>query len=78
MSRIGNNPIGVPDGVTVDLNENSITVKGKMGELSQEYFGVSIMLENNEIIIKSEKIAKIIPDNILKVLSVFLLGLINS
>ena len=54
MSRIGNNPIGVPDGVTVDLNENSITVKGKMGELSQEYFGVSIMLENNEIIIKRE------------------------
>ena len=37
-----------------------------------------IIPKNNEIIIKSEKIAKIMPDNILRVLSVFLLGLINS
>jgi large subunit ribosomal protein L6 len=54
MSRIGNNPITVPDGVSIDIKENIITVKGKMGELSQEYIDVSILLENNNIIIKRE------------------------
>ena len=52
MSRIGNNPIIVPEGVSVDIKENIITVKGKMGELSQKYIDVSILLENNNIIIK--------------------------
>ena len=33
MSRIGNNPIIVPDGVTIDFNNNVINVKGKLGEL---------------------------------------------
>ncbi len=54
MSRIGNNPITVPEGVSVDIKENIITVKGKMGELSQNYIDVSILLENNNIIIKRE------------------------
>jgi len=54
MSRIGNNPITIPDGVSVDIKENIITVKGKMGELSQKYDDVSVFLENNNIIIKRE------------------------
>jgi len=54
MSRIGNNPIIVPEGVSIDIKENIITVKGKMGELSQKYIDVSILLENNNIIIKRE------------------------
>ncbi|WP_456463309.1 50S ribosomal protein L6 [Lutibacter sp.] len=36
MSRIGNNPITLPEGVTFEINENVVTVKGKLGELSQE------------------------------------------
>ena len=36
MSRIGNNPISIPQGVEVNVNENIVTVKGKLGELSQE------------------------------------------
>lgn len=36
MSRIGRNPIHVPNGVTVTVNGNVVTVKGKLGELSQE------------------------------------------
>ena len=33
MSRIGNNPISVPEDVTVDVTEDVITVKGTLGEL---------------------------------------------
>ena len=36
MSRIGNKPITVPDGVEVTLNENVITVKGPKGTLTRE------------------------------------------
>jgi len=57
MSRIGNNPISVPEGVTVDINDNIITVKGKLGELTQEYSGVIIKLEDNTLTVErnSEK-----------------------
>ena len=36
MSRIGNNPVAIPEGVTVEVKESVITVKGKLGELTQE------------------------------------------
>jgi len=34
MSRIGKNPVEVPDGVTVDIVGKLVTAKGKLGELS--------------------------------------------
>ncbi len=34
MSRIGNQPISVPTGVTVEVNGQAVTVKGAKGELS--------------------------------------------
>ena len=49
MSRIGNNPVSIPEGVTVDVNNNVITVKGKLGELAQEYTGVDIKIEDATI-----------------------------
>ncbi|RKE90940.1 50S ribosomal protein L6 [Ichthyenterobacterium magnum] len=49
MSRIGNNPVGIPEGVTVDVKENVITVKGKLGELTQEYSGVEIKVEDGNV-----------------------------
>ena len=36
MSRIGKSPIALPQGVEVKVNENVVTVKGKLGELTQE------------------------------------------
>ena len=36
MSRIGNKPITVPDGVEVTLNGNHITVKGPKGTLEKD------------------------------------------
>lgn len=49
MSRIGNNPITIPEGVTVDIAESVITVKGKLGELTQAYDAVSFKLEENSL-----------------------------
>ena len=49
MSRVGNNPVAIPDGVTVDIQTDKVIVKGKLGELEQPYDGVSF--EENEGII---------------------------
>jgi large subunit ribosomal protein L6 len=57
MSRIGNNPITIPEGVTVDIQPTQIHVKGKLGELTQEYSEVEIKIDDNIITIlrSSEK-----------------------
>lgn len=49
MSRIGKNPITVPEGVTVEIKDNTITAKGKLGELTQEYSEIEIKLEDGTI-----------------------------
>ena len=49
MSRIGINPISIPEGVTVNVENNVITVKGKLGELSQTFEGVSIKEEDGTL-----------------------------
>ncbi len=54
MSRIGKNPIIIPEGVSVEISESVITVKGKLGEISQEYSNVEIS-ENGGILSLSRK-----------------------
>lgn len=49
MSRIGNNPVAIPEGVTIDVKDNLITVKGKLGELSQEFADVEITIEDGHV-----------------------------
>jgi len=51
MSRIGNNPIAIPEGVTVEVKDNVLTVKGKLGELTQEFSGVSIKVEEGNVLV---------------------------
>ena len=51
MSRIGNNPVAIPEGVTVDVKDNVVTVKGKLGELTQNYSNVSIKVEDGNILV---------------------------
>ncbi len=34
MSRIGKNPVAIPEGVTVDLAGQMLTAKGRLGTLS--------------------------------------------
>ncbi len=49
MSRIGNSPIAIPDGVTIDVQDNVVTVKGKLGELTQEFSGVELKEEDGQL-----------------------------
>ena len=49
MSRIGNSPISVPEGVDIDIKPSLVTVKGKLGELTQRYSDVEIKMEENTI-----------------------------
>lgn len=57
MSRIGNSPITIPENVTVDVKDNVVTVKGKLGELKQEFSDVTVKIEDGEVIVErpSEK-----------------------
>ncbi|WP_223032969.1 MULTISPECIES: 50S ribosomal protein L6 [Hanstruepera] len=52
MSRIGNNPVAIPEGVTVEVNDNIVTVKGKLGELTQEFSNVSIKVEEGNVLVE--------------------------
>ncbi len=52
MSRIGNSPIAIPDGVTIDIKGDEVTVKGKLGELSQEVSGVSVKIDEGKVIVE--------------------------
>ncbi len=52
MSRIGNNPVAIPSGVTVNIDENFITVKGKLGELKQEFSHVTIKVEEGNVYVE--------------------------
>ena len=47
MSRIGNKPVVIPAGVTLDLKDNTVTVKGPKGELTYT-FNQNISLEQRE------------------------------
>jgi large subunit ribosomal protein L6 len=58
MSRIGNNPVAIPQGVTVTVNDNVITVKGKLGELTQEFADVSVKVEDDQVIVERPSEAK--------------------
>ncbi|APY09013.1 50S ribosomal protein L6 [Winogradskyella sp. J14-2] len=49
MSRIGKSPITVPEGVTVEIKDNVITAKGKLGELTQTFSDVEITVEDGTI-----------------------------
>ncbi len=48
MSRIGKKPVVVPDGVEIKIEKNNIFVKGKLGELNQEYDGKAVKIDREE------------------------------
>jgi large subunit ribosomal protein L6 len=58
MSRIGKNPIAVPAGVTVDVSPTVITVKGKLGQLTQNYSDVAVKVEDGQVLVERSSDSK--------------------
>ena len=55
MSRIGNKPIVIPEGVTVTIEGGHITVKGPKGELQRDiHEKVQAKVEDNKVIVTIE------------------------
>ena len=52
MSRIGNNPINIPEGVSIDIQPEKISIKGKLGELTQSYNSVKFEIEDSFLRVK--------------------------
>ena len=52
MSRIGKSPVAIPEGVTVEINGNVVTVKGKLGELSQKMDEIAIKNEDGSLVLE--------------------------
>ena len=44
MSRVGNNPNTIPEGVSVEISENKVFIKGRFGEIEQEFSGIVIKM----------------------------------
>ena len=59
MSRIGKTPVAIPQGVDVKIADGEITVKGKLGQLTQKFDSavVSVKSENGHVVLecKSEE-----------------------
>ena len=52
MSRIGKNPVTIPQGVSIEIADNVVKVKGKLGELSQSYSDVSMKIEDGKLLVE--------------------------
>ena len=55
MSRVGNNPILIPDGVNVQINPGEVVVSGKLGTMNQSYDCVVVEQKDNQIIVTRNK-----------------------
>ena len=55
MSRIGKAPIEIPAGVTVQVKDNVVTVKGPKGELSQEVNpDITVKVEDGHVVLTTD------------------------
>ncbi|MDP5091671.1 MAG: 50S ribosomal protein L6 [Polaribacter sp.] len=60
MSRIGKNPVSIPQGVDVNINDNLVTVKGSLGVLTQTISeGITIKVENSTVFLERASDSKI-------------------
>ena len=52
MSRIGKSPIAIPAGVTVQVKDNTVTVKGPKGELQQTINpDITVVVEDGHVVL---------------------------
>ena len=53
MSRVGKNPIALPSGVDVKVTGGTVSVKGRLGELSQKIQnGINVEIDGSEVVVK--------------------------
>ena len=52
MSRIGKSPVTIPADVTVSVADGIITVKGKKGQLAQEFSDVTVTVEGDQVLVE--------------------------
>jgi len=58
MSRIGNQPIIIPDKTEITKDGSVITVKGPLGEMSRNFSGdIDIAVGDNEVVLKPTKVS---------------------
>lgn len=59
MSRVGQKHILIPDGVSVSLNQDLVTVKSSKGEMSYNLpQGISLSVDNDKIVVQRESDTK--------------------
>lgn len=52
MSRIGKSPVAIPVGVEINIAGTVVTVKGKLGELSQDLSGdITVKVEEGNVVL---------------------------
>jgi len=54
MSRIGNKPIPIPEGVTINIDNNNVLVKGPKGELNQ-FIDPDIIVDISENVVNVKR-----------------------
>lgn len=59
MSRIGNLPVSIPAGVTIDISPEMVTVKGPKGELKQDIdSSIVLTIEGDTVVLTRKDEAK--------------------
>ena len=58
MSRIGKNPVSIPSGVTVKVENDVIIVEGKLGKLEQPFSDVVIDVDSDSVVVNRPSDAK--------------------
>ena len=59
MSKVGKLPVAIPAGVTVNVANGVISVKGPKGELTQKFHDeIDIKVEGSEVLLKTKNDAK--------------------
>lgn len=55
MSRVGKQPIAIPSGVTITVDDNKVTINGSKGSLEQFTMpGIKIRQEDNSLIVERD------------------------
>lgn len=56
MSRVGNVPVPIPAGVTVEINGQQVVTKGPLGELSQQFRPqIKIEVSDQQVVVSRKK-----------------------